>query len=79
MDELNQITGGVTYEYDRFRGEIPDGEEDPHTPSQRETACKSVYLAKIFDEPLEWVLNKSFITDEFKDDFVYYWNKVTVK
>lgn len=44
MDELNQVTGGVTYEYDRFRGEIPDGEEDPHTPSQRETACKSVYL-----------------------------------
>ena len=81
MDELNQVAGGVLFEYDRFWVEIPDGEEDPHTLSQRETACRSIYLAKSFKEPmsLEWVLNQSFLDDDFKNAFEYYWDKVILK
>ncbi len=75
MDELGQVTGGVTYEYGFYAVVIPDDEEDPYGAAMRLFMGGVIANAKRNGKSLEEamdILKRDDVTDEV---FRYYWDK----
>ena len=79
LEDLDQVTGGVTYEYDNFLVVIPDGEEDPYTPTNRLVTGAIVNLARKNGKTLQDLLDDPLVADETKERIKYYWDKVITK
>ncbi len=75
MDELNQVAGGVTYEYEAYSVVIPDGETEPFDEFTRRTSALPIIIAKNSGLTLEDLLAGPSVGNSH-EIAKYYWDKI---